>query len=305
MRLIKVNAPRGIGARVAQTAFAVGIENVSFYQTESLEANGKNEPRDTIDIETSTPNGKRFLDALVAADFYEPEKFSVAVRQPRAVLSSADLRDVTKPLVEPALDILEELWQFSHITYGFVGRFFIGACLLAYGLIQQQTLIIIAGLLFLPLLPLLLGIGFGAWTRNWRLVGQALAAFLVAALLLVAGGAAVGALTDPPIKYDEFSSLPVSFLISLAVGVAAALANIDDVGRRELIGLAATAQIAIIPVWFGAAAVLGFPATASASDITNRAIAFGMNSLTIIAASLAVYVLTGAAKGIWGRLKNK
>jgi hypothetical protein len=305
MRLIKINAPHGLGESVAQTAFSVGIENVSFYQTESLQSNGKRETKDTIDIETSTPKGKRFLDALVAADFYEPEKFSVAVRQPRAILSKDNLRETTKPLVEPSLDILEELWQFSHVTYGFVGRFFIGACLLAYGLIQQQTLIIIAGLLFLPLLPLLLGIGFGAWTRNWRLVGQAFAAFLVAAALLVAGGATVGALSDPPIKYDEFSPLAVSFLISLAVGVAAALANIDDVGRRELIGLAATAQIAIIPVWFGAAAVLGFPATASESEIAQRGGAFLMNSLTIIAASLAVYVLTGAAKAIWARLNNK
>ena len=30
-----------------------------------------------------------------------------------------------------------------------------------------------------------------------------------------------------------------------AVGIAAGLATVDDVGRREMIGLAATAQIAI------------------------------------------------------------
>jgi hypothetical protein len=169
MRLIKVNSPAGKGEAVAQTAFSVGIEKVSLYQTSSLQSNGKSEIKDTIDIETSTPKGKHFLDALFQSDFYNRDDFSIAVRQPRAVISGENLRGLTVPLVEPASDIAEELWQFTHITYGFVGRVFIAACLLGYGLIEQKILLIIAGLLFLPLLPLLLAIGFGAWTRQPKL----------------------------------------------------------------------------------------------------------------------------------------
>ncbi len=194
----------------------------------------------------------------------------------------------------PATDIFEELWQFSHITVGFVGRNFIAACLLAYGLINQQILLIIAGLLFLQLLPLLLAIGFGAWTRAWKLVGQSASAFIVAVILLVLGGVSVAALSNPPLKYDEFNSLFVGFLISLAVGIAAGLANSDDVGRREFLGLAATAQIAIIPVWFGISFVFGFPTTLGQNEITTRALGFGLNNLTIIVASLATYILLGA-----------
>jgi len=41
--------------------------------------------------------------------------------------------------------------------------------------------------------------------------------------------------------------------MSLALGVAAGLATSDDVGRRELFGLAAATQVAILPVWFGIA----------------------------------------------------
>lgn len=305
MRLIMTAAPEGRGDDVARIAFSVGIEKVSRRQVESQHADGKVERKDVVDIETSTPRGKRYIDALLAADFYNRDDFTISVRQPRSIISKTGWHELTKPLVEPASDILEEVWQFSHITYGFVGRVFIAACLLAYGLIEQKILLIIAGLLFLPLLPLLLAVGFGAWTSKWKLSLQAALAFLVATILLVLGGAAIAAFSDPQVKYDDFNTLLVSFLISLAVGIAAGLANIDDVGRRELIGLAATAQIALIPVWFGVCAVLGFPSTTGESEITTRAVSFFINILTIISASLAVYVLTGAASRSLAKVSDK
>ena len=97
----------------------------------------------------------------------------------------------------------------------------------------------------------------------------------------------------------------VGWLISLAVGVAAGLANTDDVGRREMIGLAATAQIAIIPVWFGICFVFGFPSTVNQDEITNRALGFGLNVLTIIFASLATYVLLGAASRSFANIETE
>ncbi len=294
MRLVKINAPQGKGADIAQTAFSVGINQVSVFQVESHRAGGEPQTKDSVDIETSTPKAKRFVDALLAADFYNPKDYTINIRQPRSVISRESLRELTRPLVVPASDIYQELWQFSHITVGFVGRNFIAACLLAYGLIHQKILLIIAGLLFLQLLPLLLAFGFGAWTGKWKLAGQSALAFLVAVVLLIGGGAAVAAVSNPPLKYDQFNTMLVGFLISLAVGIAAGLANSDDVGRREFLGLAATAQIAIIPVWFGICFVFGFPATTSSDEIMTRAAGFGLNILTIIVASLATYVLLGA-----------
>lgn len=294
MRLVKINAPQGKGADVAQIAFSAGIDQASIYQTVSHYADGTSRVKDAVDIETSTPRSKKFIDALLAADFYNRHDYSINIRQPRAIFSNDGLRELTRPLVVPATDIFEELWQFSHITIGFVGRNFIAACLLAYGLIHQKILLIIAGLLFLQLLPLLLAIGYGAWTGAWKLVGQSALAFLAAIVLLIAGGAAIAAVDAPPLKYDEFNTILVGFLISLAVGVAAGLANSDDVGRREFLGLAATAQIAILPVWFGICFVFGFPNTTSQNEITSRAIGFGINVMTIIVASLATYIVLGA-----------
>ncbi len=148
MRLVKINTPQGKGADVAKTAFAVGINQVSVQNTETHSASGKIEAKDEVDIQTSTPKAKCFIDALLQTDFYNQKEYSIAVRQPRSIISGESVRELTSPLVEPAADIFEELWQFSHITVGLVGRVLIAACLLAYGLIHQQTLIIIAGLLF-------------------------------------------------------------------------------------------------------------------------------------------------------------
>jgi len=123
--------------------------------------------------------------------------------------------------------------------------------------------------------------------------------------LLILGGVLIAAVSSPPLKYDEFNSMLVGWLISLAVGVAAGLANTDDVGRREMIGLAATAQIAIIPVWFGICFVFGFPSTVNQDEITNRALGFGLNVLTIIFASLATYVLLGAASRSFANIETE
>lgn len=292
MRLVRVKTPEGQGEQVARLAFEAGVPRVTTHQQQSLKADGEKSVRDVVDVETATPTAKAFVDAVMSAPFFDPEEYTIAVRQPRSIVSGEGPRRLTRPLVEPTADIFEELWQFSHVTYGFVGRILIASLLLAYGIIESKLLIIIAGLLFMPLLPLMLAMGFGLCTRQWRLAGQGLFALLVALALAVAGGAAVALVCDPPLKYGEANPLLVSFLISLAVGVAGGLATGDDVGRREMIGLAATAQIAIIPVWLGVTAVFGVSPLES-SGPAQRATALLMNIATIIVASAITYAILG------------
>lgn len=296
MRLIKVSAPSGMARQIAELAFTAGIKSVSIREEQELSADGKSETKDAVDLQTSTPKGKRFIDNLLNADFYNSQDYSISMRQPRAVISSENNRELTRPLAEPVLDIYQELWQFSHITVGFVGRFFIGASFLAYGLIQNQTLMIIAGLLFLPLLPTLMAISLGVLTRNLKLAGQGFLAFLAAIAILFLSGVAVASFNSPPLKYDEFNPLYVGALISLAVGIAGALANTDDVGRRELIGLAATAQIAIVPVWFGIKTIFGFAANEGQSKLLERAASLPLSVAIIVIAALITYLLLGYRK---------
>jgi hypothetical protein len=288
MRQVTVASPSGKGVEVARIAFGVGISEVSMNEVRRLGADGVESSKDKIEIETGTDLAKAFVDALTTAPFFDRDDYTIAVRQPRSIVSSERLRILTRPLVEPGTDLFQELWQFCQVTYGFVGRIYLGAVLLAFGVIDDRLLFIIAGLLFIPLLPLMLGVGFGIWTQRWRLVGQALLALAVAILLLVAGGVTVALMNHPPLRYLESNSLLTGALISLVVGVAAGLATADDVGRREMIGLAATAQVAIIPAWFGICFVFGFPAFDSSSP-RQRLISLALNIATLIIASAATY----------------
>ena len=299
MRLVKVKAPEGKARQVAEIAFSVGLEKVSINQALLLSSQHEDITEDVIEIETSTPMAKAFIDALMSASFFNLNEYSIAVRQPRSLINHEPPSRITFPLVEPSTDICEELWQFSQITYGFVGRIFIGSALLAYGMIEFNLLFMIAGLLFIPLLPLMLAAGFGLWTRQFRLAIQGLSAFLVATLLLVAGGVTVALLANPPLRYNESNPLIAGLLISLAVGVAAGLSTADDAGRRELIGLAATAQIAILPVWFGICFVFGFPVLPGTPP-GGRAVRFILNIAVIIFASFLTYGVLGM-KGVSGR----
>jgi hypothetical protein len=45
----------------------------------------------------------------------------------------------------------------------------IGAGLLSWGLLENKMLLIVAGLLFLPLMPTLVRVGFGMLSREWSL----------------------------------------------------------------------------------------------------------------------------------------
>lgn len=298
MRLVRVKTPEGKGAEVARLAVESGVPQASVFQVEVYGQGGKREVKDLVDVGTSTPAAKAFIDALVAAPFFDVGEYSIDVRQPRTVVSKEGQREVTRPIVIPETDVLEELWQFSHVTRSFVGRMFIGALLLSYGMMKDNLLLMIAGLLFLPLLPLLLSIGFGALTRQWRLAGQGAFALVVATALIVAGGAVVGYVTGPPLYYNRFSTMLTAAVISAAVGVAAGLATADDVGRRELIGLAATAQVALIPAWLGISLVIGFdPIEVVTQSPAGRMLTFLVIVATIIVTSLVTY----AALGMRGR----
>jgi len=305
MRLIMVSAPEGKGDDIKKVAFSVEIDKISRRQVESHYDDGRIERKDVVDIETSTPKAKRFIDALLASPFYSRDDFTISVRQPRAILSKTSLRELTRPFAEPASDIMEELFQFSYITASFIGRVAIASGLIAYGMVEQKILLLVAGLLVLPLTPLLLAVSFGIRTGIWNLAKRGTLAFLVVTILLFLGGVGVAAVSEPPIKYNDFNTLAVSLLISLGVGIAAVFANTDDAGQRQLIGLAAAAQIALVPVWFGICAVFGFPATAGQNEIIKRGASFFLNTLTIIVVAFIVYALTKAAGGALKKIQTE
>ena len=299
MRLVKVKVPRGMGSRVKETAFDVGVETVSIYPTTNYRRSGKIEAQDVVDIETSTPKSNNFVDRLLAADYYDSNAVTFNIRQPRTIGSSEDIRELTTPLAEPSTDLFQELWQFSRVTFGLIGRVLIAGVLIAYGLINAKVLLLIGGLLFLPVLPMIMAISYGTVGRQWRLVREGAVAFICTTVVLYAGGAAVAAVSQPPPHSDETgTSVLVGVLFSVAVGVAAGLASIDDAGRREMIGLAAAGQIGLIPVWMGVVTVMGLPAGAPRDETITRALSFMANLAALTISIMIMWLATGVVGNI-------
>ena len=73
--------------------------------------------------------------------------------------------------------------------------------------------------------------------------------------------------------------------ISAVIGITAGLSNAYDTGRRYLIGVAAAVQLAIFPVWLGAATILGWPE----GVVWPRLESFLINLVTISLAAVAAY----------------
>lgn len=284
MRLIKVSAPKGMGTEVAQIAFRCGIPEVTINEGQRHKERSEPSTREMVDMKVSTPHAKAFIDALLQAPFFKPAEYSIDVREPRAVLDGTSMREITRPLAATILDVDQELWQFTHINYSFVLRVMIAAALLSYGMVRDYPLLMIGGLVFLPLMPLLLAVSFGALTRQWQLVGHACAAIVTATLLIVGSAAAVAMFVEPPMLFDQFPPMIAGAIFSLLVGVAAALGTTDDVGHRQLIGLAAASQLALIPAWLGLSLVFGFEEPPG-----EKLTSFGVNLAGLIVGSTLLY----------------
>ena len=249
MRLVRVTAPKGHGAQVARLALDCGISMRPSIPLSSMKSakNRLRKMRSTCEV--STPAARALIEALVRAPFYDRAHTSIDVREPRSILKSASAREITRPVTAPMVDVDQELWQFSHITYSFVLRVLIAAALLAYGMIKENWLLMVGGLAFLPLMPLMLGIGFGALDRQWKLLAQSLVALCIGTAVIIASAALVAAMAEPPMMFDKFPPLMAGVLISLVIGVAGAIATVDDAGHRQLVGLAAASQLALVPAW--------------------------------------------------------
>jgi hypothetical protein len=299
MHEVRISAPEGNSKQVVGLALHVGIAEAAVYE---VYVHGPNVQKQVISVETSTPRAKDFIDALFSADWFDPKQYSITTRELRAIFSSEPVFEITKPMVEPALDVLQDLWQLNHITASYIARAAGGALLLAYGMFHNNAIAIVVAALFLPFLSQVLAIGFGLWAGDWHLSKQGAAALGLSTILSIAGGAIVALLHGGPLAFSEFQTPLVAFGISSVIGIAAGLSTADDAGRRYLIGVAAAVQYAIFPVWFGSCIVLGFPGF---SLITERTGTFATNIFTIAGAAALVYMLTGMRRDEVHRFRSK
>jgi hypothetical protein len=286
--------PECIG-EAARLAHEAGIERVSVAE---VFLHGPDLRRQLLSVETSTPKARAFVDALLNSPRFSQVDYTLSSREVRSIVNGESPDSLTRPMSEPFTDVIQDLWQMSHVTASYVGRAAAGAILLATGIIDDNPIAIVVAALFLPFLSQVLAVSFGLWSRDRGLILKGARAVAVSTLLAIAAGAAVALIEGGPISFAGFKSPLSSFAISAVIGGTAGLSTADDTGRRYLIGVAAAVQLAVFPVWLGAAVVLGLPARAI---LYSRLLTFGINLVTIAAAGLGAYAALhlGSGRG-WG-----
>ncbi len=299
MHEVRVSAPLDRTEAVADLALGVGIAEVSVYD---VRVRASNQQKQIVSVETSTPLAKRFIDAIFSAPWFDPHEYSITTRELRAILSSDSVSNITRPMVEPALDVFEDLWQLNHITPSYIGRAAGGAILLAYGMFKNSAISIVVAAMILPFLQQVLALAFGLWAGNWKLARQGIWALFVSTLVSIFAGAVVASISRGQIGFTDFQSPLVAFAISSIIGIAAGLASADDAGRRYLIGVAAAVQYGLFPVWFGMSLVLGYPPR---TVVVERIATFAVNIVTITVSAGAVYALVGMRREEASRFRSK
>jgi len=264
-------------------ALEVGIDRVA---VSDVYIHGPEAKRQVVSVETSTPKARAFVEAFLGSADLCGVDYSLTSRELRAIVSAEDILSLTRPMSEPFPDVIQDLWQLSHLTISYLARAASGAILLATGILDDNAVAIVVAALFLPFLAEVLAISFGLWSRDRRLMVRGLRAVAVSTALAFAAGAVVGAVQGGPIHFSAFKSPLASLAISAVIGITAGLSHADDAGRRYLIGVAAAVQLAVFPVWLGAATVLGLP---SEEVLWSRLGSFLINLGTISLASVAAY----------------
>ncbi|HLJ45532.1 MAG TPA: DUF389 domain-containing protein [Bryobacteraceae bacterium] len=275
-------APEDV-AEAARLAHASGIERVA---VSDVYIDGPNLRQKIVSVETSTPNARLFVEALLSSPVLSATEYSLTSRELRAIVDRTDLAEVTRPMSEPFPDVIQDLWQLSHVTASYVGRAAAGGILLATGIIDNNAIAIVVAALFLPFLAEVLAVSFGLWTSDWRLILRGVRALMTSAALAFLGGLAVAWFAGGPVRFAAFKSPLPSFAISAVIGITAGLSNADDTGRRYLIGVAAAVQLAIFPAWLGAAAIIGLPPR---NIVDERLLSFAINLVTISATAVMSY----------------
>ncbi len=262
-----------------------GVPQVSIYP---VFAHGPNCAKEVVSAETSTPLAKKFADSVLTCDWFDSAESTVSSRELRAIVTNAHPYEITRPMLEPPINVFEDLWQLNHVTISYIARSIAGAVLLAYGMLENNPITIVVAALFLPFLSQVLALSFGAWAGDLSLAKQGIKALAVSTAASIVAGIVVTLMHGPPMLFHAFTPPLTSLGISAVIGIAAGIITADDAGRRYLIGVAAAVQYGIYPVWLGFCVVKGFPP----SNITvSRLGTFFINVAAITIFALIGYLL--------------
>jgi hypothetical protein len=160
--------------KAARLARDAGIAQVAI---SDVYLHGPDAKRQLVRVETSTPKARAFVAAFLGSAELRGADYSLTSRELRAIVNREDISDLTRPMNEPFPDVIQDLWQLSHLTTSYVTRAAAGAILLATGILDNSAVAIIGAALFLPFLAEVLAVSFGLWSCDRRLIWHGLRPF--------------------------------------------------------------------------------------------------------------------------------
>jgi hypothetical protein len=283
MRELKLTLPRGSAEQVFALARDAGIAEASLSEVRML---GRAEPADELKLKGSAPEVKRFLESFLRSPVFDQGRTHLSAHDVLALVNDESAREVTIPTCVPLLDVQHDLWRHCHLTPSLLTRTAVSAGLLTYAALRGDTLLTVGALVFTPFSPLVLAAAFGLASRRPELVRRALRVVAWALCVTVACSALTAAVVRGPMPAEPPVPLGTWLLFSALIGVMAALCDADEVGRRQLLGLAMAYPFVRLVVWFGLAAALGFP---SGQETSRRLLALGGNFALMTAAAALTY----------------
>src|ERR1700751_1813334 len=119
MHEIRGTVPEGRSKEVVRLAKEAGIPQVAVYP---VYAHGPDCVKEVVSAEISTPLAKKFADAVLTSDWFNVAESSVSSRQLRALITNSDAHAITQPMLEPPIDVFEDIWQLNHVTISYLAR---------------------------------------------------------------------------------------------------------------------------------------------------------------------------------------
>jgi hypothetical protein len=71
------------------------------------------EIRATVPVDQSQEVPRLALEAGITEAVIDPMESSITLREVRAIVSDVPIAHLTHPMIEPAADVIEDLWQLS------------------------------------------------------------------------------------------------------------------------------------------------------------------------------------------------
>src|SRR4051812_19380161 len=119
MHEIRATVPPQCVTEAARLAHEAGIGRMSVSE---VFVHGPDVERRLVSVETSTPRVRAFVESFLGSAVLSDVDYTLTSRELRSIVDQEPVALLTRPMSEPFTDLIQDLWQLSHVTASYVAR---------------------------------------------------------------------------------------------------------------------------------------------------------------------------------------